>query len=996
MKRVLLCLLCIVITVTAHARWQQRVDTRIEVSLDDMKHFLSGYETITYTNNSPDTLQYLYIHLWPNAYMHDHTAFAEQQVANGKTDFYYSKEEDKGYIDSLQFSVDDNSVDYYTSDDNPDIARIELAHPLLPGASIQVKTPFRVKLPKVYSRLGHTGQAYYISQWYPKLAVYDSKGWHPLPYLDQGEFYGEVGAFDVSITLPDNYIVMATGNCENEAENTWLDQLSKQDAPVDTLYKKSWPKSSAHLKTLRFTENNVHDFAWFADKRWIVRKDTVSGAGNEGITRLYTAFLPKHQKQWQKGTDLLKATVNHYGTWVGKYPYKTMKAVEGDMYAGGGMEYPTITVIDKSSANLLSTVIVHEAGHNWFQGMLATNERDEPWMDEGINTFYEEKTLDALHIYTNNKLENVSYFQSVAMNEDQPIEQTSAAFTTVNFGGEVYHKTAMLLHWLEAYMGKEHFEKGMHEYFSTWQYGHPYPADLQVILQKYAPGPIDWFFNGGLHNKDKIDFAIKSAHYKNGQLAATIRNKSNFAAPVQINAHTRDSLTGSVWTAPFSGDTVINLGDIKDWNRLRLAANYADIKNANDYYNRYGWIRKNGIQLKGFTSLYPTDRNPVFLAPALGYNLYDGFGLGLLLHNLSWPQSRFQFALAPLYSFKSQPINGTGAIAYSWYPRNVFKEIRLQTELKSFNSNQSDLNIPNTLYTRYVKVAPFLQFVFKEKKPLSTVTRRLTLKEYNISEESFNYTQNPVDSLYRPSSKTTTQHVYGLLRYEHVNGRTFHPFRYAFEAQMGKDFAKLGLEGNIRINYDVKNKSLYLRAFASKFISLNSSADNSRYYLNTTFSGTNDYLYDGTYLGRNEQGGLSSRQISMQEGGFKIPTPYYANPLGRSDDWLLALNIKTDLPLGKLPLRLYVDIGSFADAKNLNPEGTKVSYVGGLELHLFKEAFSIYAPLAMSDDYSSYLSQDFGGNKGKSKFLRGITFSWNIQNFNWLKLPATAFKKIVE
>jgi hypothetical protein len=996
MKRVFLCLLFVVVTAHAHAHWQQHVDTRIAVSLDDKKHFLNGYETITYTNNSPDTLQFLYIHLWPNAYKHDHTAFAEQQVSHGKTDFYYSKEEDKGYIDSLQFSIDDNIVDYYVSDDNPDIARIEPAHPLLPGASIQIKTPFRVKLPKVYSRLGHTGQAYYISQWYPKPAVYDQYGWHPLPYLDQGEFYAEIGAFDVTITLPDNYIVMATGNCENEAENVWLDQLSKQEAPSDTLYKKSWPRSSEHLKTLHFTENNVHDFAWFADKRWIVRKDTISGAGNQGVTTVYTAFLPEHSKQWKKGNDLLKTTINHYGAWLGKYPYKTMKAVEGDMYAGGGMEYPTITVIDKTSASLLSTVMVHEAGHNWLQGMLASNERDQPWMDEGINTFYEEKTLSALHIADNDDLENISYFQSVAMNEDQPIAQTSTAFTTTNFGGVVYHKTAMMLHWLEAFMGADNFEKGMHEYFNTWQYKHPYPEDLQAILQKYTPQSIDWFFNGGLHNNRKIDFAIKSLRNTHGTLKATIRNKSNFALPIKINAYKKDSLVGSTWTAPFCGDTVLSLNDWKGWDRLQLSDNYADIKKGNDYYNRYGLIHKNGIKLKGFTTIYPSNKNPIFLAPSLGYNVYDGFGLGLLLHNLTWPQNRLQFALAPMYSFKSQTINGTGAISYSWYPRNAFKEIRIQTELKSFSNNQSDLNITNTLYTRYTKVAPSIQFVFKENNPLSTVTRCLTLKAYNISEESFVYTQSPTDSLYRPSSKTTTQNVYGLLRYEHINERTFHPFRYSFEAQMGKNFAKMALEGSIRINYDVKNKSLYLRGFAGKFINLNSSADNSRYYLNTTFSGSNDYLYDGTYLGRNEQGGLSSRQISMQEGGFKIPTPYYANPLGRSDDWLLALNIKTDLPLGKIPLRIYLDIGSFADAKNLNPEGTKISYVGGLELDLFKDAFSIYAPLVMSDDYSNYLTQDFGGGKGSSKFLRGITFSWNIQNVNWLRLPATAFKRIAQ
>src|SRR5690606_16377118 len=135
------------------------------------------------------------------------TPFAEQQYRNGNTDFYYASQDERGFIDSLDFSVNGEKTPYFFNEATPDIGRINLSKPLLPGGSIEITTPFRVQIPRVFSRLGHSGQAYFISQWFPKPAVYDSKGWHPMSYLDLGEFYSEFGSYEVTITIPKNYIV---------------------------------------------------------------------------------------------------------------------------------------------------------------------------------------------------------------------------------------------------------------------------------------------------------------------------------------------------------------------------------------------------------------------------------------------------------------------------------------------------------------------------------------------------------------------------------------------------------------------------------------------------------------------------------------------------------------------------------------------------------------------------------------------------------------------
>lgn len=993
----------------AQTYWQQRVDTKIEVTLDDKQHLLHGYEEISYTNNSPDTLKYIYMHLYPNAYSHDHTQFAEQQYRNGKTDFYYAKDADRGYIDSLQFTINGNDVEYFYGESTPDIARIDLPRPLLPGENMTITTPFRVKIPKVFSRLGHTQQAYFISQWFPKPAVYDKKGWHPMPYLDLGEFYSEIGSYDVRITLPENYVVMATGNLQTEKEIKWLDSMAAAPIRKDSMRKivttktvngqkkrmvttTDFPESSAKMKTLHFTEDNIHDFAWFADKRWAVRKDTVTNPGSNETVTSWAAFLPSYQKQWSKATTHLNNAIRYYGAWVGPYPYKTIKAVQGDMKAGGGMEYPTVTVIDRNAGE--EQVMVHEAGHNWFYGVIATNERDHAWMDEGLNSFYEQKTVHEVAKLAKDSTSNsVSLNLSVtpiihqlaATGDDQVIEQTSNKFKEINYGLDVYYKTALMLGWLEAYMGVANFEAGMKAYYQTWKHKHPYPEDFKAIMQQHTDKSIDWFFSNALKSDEVIDFVIKKVKTTDSGIQVSIKNKTARALPAIVTVHNTDSLLFTAATTPFVGTTTLHIPAGADWKKVRLAQEVFDARTPNNEYRRHGLFHRSGLALKPFLGMNLSYRQKIFVMPSVGYNMYDGFQAGLLLHNLTWPETRLKFAVAPLYGFKSKGLNSAGSISYSFYPKQTFKEITLQLDGKSFNYNETDVNLRQPIFARYYKLAPALHFVLKEAEKTSPITRMLTLKGYAISEESFNFNLDVSDSLFKPSIGDN-QNFYGLVRYSHANQRTFNPFSYAIEAHGGAAFAKLQVEGNLKINYHTKNKALYFRVYGGKFFEFDSKQSR-RYYLNSTFTAVNDYLYDDTYLGRSDRDGFGIRQVSMREGGLKIPTPLYASPLGRSDNWLAAINLKTDLPLKKLPLRLFADVATFADAGKLNPSGSKVLFDAGLELYLF-DVINIYLPLVMSRDFNDYRKSI----SGRTGLLDNISFSINLQNTNWLKAPSSVIR----
>ena len=266
---------------TQSAYFQQEVNYKIDVRLDDTLHILTGDLDLEYVNHSPDTLSFIYFHLWPNGYKDPSTAFAKQKLRTGSTRFYFSSDKEKGNMTGLDFRVDGAPaiLDFQAAD----IAKLILPSPLIPGQRVRIRTPFRVKIPAAFSRLGHVGQSYQITQWYPKPAVYDRDGWHPMPYLDMGEFYSEFGSFEVSITLPSNYVVGATGSLEDPSEAAFLEQKAAADARYLTALPDqpvkapdSFPASSPVRKTIHYRAGQVHDFAWFADKRFRVAKSAVT------------------------------------------------------------------------------------------------------------------------------------------------------------------------------------------------------------------------------------------------------------------------------------------------------------------------------------------------------------------------------------------------------------------------------------------------------------------------------------------------------------------------------------------------------------------------------------------------------------------------------------------------------------------------------------------------------------------------------------------------
>jgi hypothetical protein len=492
--------------------WQQEVNHKIDVSLNDREHSLQGRSAIEYINHSPDTLSFIWFHLWPNAYRNEQTAFAKQILRNEEGKKNWKKLKEKGYIDSLDFSVNGKKAKTEAHPEHIDVMKLLLDQPLLPGQSVQISTPFYVKLPHYISRSGHDGQQYMLCQWFPRPAVYDRKGWHPMPYLDMGEFYYDFGNYEISLTIPSEYIVAATGTLQTTDEISQYRKIGEANVKAASRKNEIRYQPTGQWKTLQWKAERVPDFAIFADKDFIIRYDTLQLSTR--TVDVVTYHQPNGNRNWIYSTSYVKSGARDYSQKIGEYAWPVVQAVEGPKNeSSGGMEYPMVTLITSPDANgeLLDAVITHEVGHNWFYGMLASNERAHPWMDEGINTYYQ-------FLYEAEKYKGNSIFGSSLPAElkEQPLDRFQALiYNQLNqlviipaiethsetfkddeqYGLTAYIKTSIWMYLLELELGKEKLHNAMKAYFNEWKFRHPYPEDLRAVLEREMKSDLTPFFD---------------------------------------------------------------------------------------------------------------------------------------------------------------------------------------------------------------------------------------------------------------------------------------------------------------------------------------------------------------------------------------------------------------------------------------------------------------------------------------------------------------------
>lgn len=534
------------------AYWQNGADYQIEVSLNDSTHILSGKVTITYTNNSPESLDFIWLQLEQNRFTPDSRGTLTTPVQGNR----YNGEVDGGNtISNVNAKVGAkgaNSSKYLIDDTR---MQVWFAEPIpAKGGKATVSMDFSFKVPqKGMDRMGRLkvkdGWIYAFAQWYPKVAVFDEiEGWNVEPYLGAGEFYLEYGTFDYKVTVPYDHIVVGSGKLMNPTEvlsKELQNRLAKASQSDTTVYlitpeeikntQLTRPKQNGTV-TWHFRIQNSRDVAFATSDSFIWDASKISlPSGKNVLAQSVYPMESNGQEAWSRSTEYTKASIEYYSEKWFEFPYETATNVAAEI---GGMEYPGLNFCHYNSKGAaLWGVTDHEFGHNWFPMIVGTNERRYAWMDEGFNTFINHYSSNAFNNgeFPSNLAETRRFNTYFTSENREGIDNYPDIVDTRNLGMIAYMKPAIGLIMLREYiLGEERFDNAFTSYIKTWAYKHPQPNDFFNHMENVAGENLSWFWKGWFYGNGNIDLGINSVQPYGGNYLVNLVNKGDFPMPVLL------------------------------------------------------------------------------------------------------------------------------------------------------------------------------------------------------------------------------------------------------------------------------------------------------------------------------------------------------------------------------------------------------------------------------------------------------------------------------
>src|SRR3954471_10273092 len=554
-----------------HDYWQQRVDYVIRAALDTVAQTVAGEERITYLNRSPDSLRYLWLQLDQNLF---NSSSRGSLIFDQSSRFGTAGAQGGVTLTKVQLAASAKSsshpgraataLNYLV---NGTMMRVDLPRPLPPGSREVLEIGWSFPFGPNSNRMGTEqidgSYVYEVAQWYPRLAVYDDvRGWNTEQYLGQGEFYLEYGSFDVSLTVPANMLVAATGTLQNPAQVLTATQRSRlvrartSDSTVIIRGKDeitdpaSRPVAASGALTWRFTADSVRDFSWAAARHFVWDAARTNG----GRTLAMSFYPPSAEPIWNQATQYIRFAVENYSPWY-RYPYPVAINVNG---IEGGMEYPMIVFChNRTDAPALFSVTDHEIGHTWYPMVVGNNERRYAWMDEGFNTFMNYYDWQKKFPGTYNRRANPNLYIPLALSGREDPIMTPADRIRGDLSVTAYTKPGLGLVLLrERIIGRARFDSAFREYIRRWAYKHPTPADFFRTIEDGVGEDLSWFWRSWFYTTERLDLAVDSvAVSDSGGVASRVflRNAGGMPMPVELDLRFEDgtaqhlSLPVEIW-----------------------------------------------------------------------------------------------------------------------------------------------------------------------------------------------------------------------------------------------------------------------------------------------------------------------------------------------------------------------------------------------------------------------------------------------------------------
>jgi len=527
MRKILSIFSLITISLSSFAQdcyWQQKVEYTMDIQMDVRNNQFRGDQNLVYTNNSPDTLDKVYFHLYFNAFqagsmmdVRSRTiADPDRRVSDN---IYQLKADEIGYQKVNSLTQNGKKLDYETVGT---ILEVELAEAILPGQSTTLDMQYEAQIPLQIRRSGRDneeGIRYSMTQWYPKLVEYDRQGWHPNPYIGR-EFHGVWGDFDVTIHIDQDYVLGASGYLQNPKE---VNKSYGSESKAETVQEE-------RMNSWHFVAPMVHDFAWVADPDYEHKSISL----DNGTVINFLFQRDSTTVHWDSLPPYAKQTFEIMNENFGEYPYKQYTVAQG---GDGGMEYPMITLIsgDRSLRSLVG-VTVHEAIHSWYQHLLGTNEAQYAWMDEGFTSYASDVVMNEIWPgHTPFVRTYKSYVRFVKSGKQEALTTHADHFNTnYAYGRTAYTMGALFLHQLSYIMGHDDFMSGMRRYFDEWNQKHPTPNDFIRVMEKVSGMQLKWYMEQWTESLNTIDYGIKLVQPENKQTKVRLERIGRMPMPLDV------------------------------------------------------------------------------------------------------------------------------------------------------------------------------------------------------------------------------------------------------------------------------------------------------------------------------------------------------------------------------------------------------------------------------------------------------------------------------
>ncbi len=888
----------------------QKNTVDIKATLDVKNDLLHIQQKIIYFNKSTSSTTEFYLHNWGNSFINNNTPLAKRFIEDYKNDFHFSKDKDKGFSYIKNLTVNNKPVTYKEKNKHPDILKIHLNEELKPKDSLIIKTSYFVKIPNAkYTEYGKTKTGYHLRFWYITPAVFDGE-WHLMSNINLDDLYENLSNYNISIEVPKNYFVESN-----------LYQYKTEQKDVTNYYLVGGKKKDIILHI-----DSLKTFKSFKIKDKEIKTDA------------YLKSIPNKET-----TKIIDRQIQFIENFIGKHPHPEILVDARTVSKNSLHEIYGLPKWLKPFPNNFrwETGFFKALVQKYFDDVIIQNTRKDYWLTDGLQTFlmmeyvkkyypdvtvlgkysnyWPIKSYNISQLKQNDKYALVYQFSSRKF-YDQPL--TTASDSLSNFNRKVIskYKAGLGFKYLQNFVGDSILKKSVKEFYIKHQLKPSNSSDFSNILQKNTSKDLQWFFGDYITTDKKIDYKINNVSFSKNKdsLYVTIKNKSDFSAPVALYGIQKKDIEFKTWVTDVDSTKTVKIkrGDFK-----KLALNYENIypefNSLDNFRNVNNNLINKPLQFRFFKDFENPYYNQLFYYPDFKYNLYDGLILGFNINNKSIINRNFEFSITPNYSTKSQNLTGSFEVSYNHFLKspNLYK-IRYGIGGSNFHY------APELGYNTFF---PFINFQF----------RRNSLRD--ISSKSFTARLISVNKEVPSSEIKSDKDKYNIFNLRYINNKfdAIKSIRYALNAELNSSFSKISTDIRYKKFFSA-NKSYEVRFFGGLFLS-NKTEGN---YFSFGLNRGNDYLFEQNLFGRSESEGIFSQQFVVGQGGFKskFKEPYFANQLITS--------INTSVSVWKWA-EIYNDVAMLKN-KNTSP---KFFYENGIRLNFLPEIFEFYLPIYTNEGF---------------------------------------------